>query len=77
MRTPKLDWKALRPLMENLKYVQGKSLTEVSQYLFDNYGKTVTAARLSQIYSGWREEIQAEQNEQRGRELIEEQFNAN
>jgi len=54
MRTPKLDWTALKPLLENLKYGQGKSLTEISAYLSENYGKTVTAARLSQIFSGYK-----------------------
>ena len=58
MRTPRLDWRALRPMLENLKYGQGKSLNDVSKYLYETYGTTVTAARLSQIYKSFKEDVQ-------------------
>lgn len=70
MRTPKLDWKALQPLMENLRYVQKKSLTEICAYLFEHYQVSITAARVSQIFSEYkRRELSVQ-------ELIEEQINA-
>jgi hypothetical protein len=61
-RKPKFDWPALRPMMENLKYGQNKSLSQIAVYLHENYGKTVTQARLSQIYTGWKNGEQVNAN---------------
>lgn len=63
MRTPKLDWEALKPLLYNLKYERKLSLTEINTYLHEQYGKHVTNARLSQIFTGWKFQDEANINE--------------
>lgn len=69
MRTPKLPWEKLKDELIDLKYGQGMSLTKINAYLYEKYGKAVTNARLSQIYTSWKQAP--------GIGLVEEQLNAN
>lgn len=69
MKTPRLDWEALKPLLLNLKYERHLSLTEINTYLHEQYGKHVTNARLSQIFTNWRYQDEALKNEQRSESL--------
>lgn len=59
MRTPKLDWEALKPLMLNLRQDRRLTLSQINEYLFENYGKCVTNARLCQVYKAWKDHSEA------------------
>ena len=53
-RKPKIDWELYRPQIEELRS-QGKSLNQVCAILYEKLGTTVTAARLSQVLTKWKD----------------------
>ena len=59
MRTPSIPWEVYREQLIQLKYVEKKSLSEINKILFEKLGKSVTNARLSQVFTAWRDEEEA------------------
>lgn len=53
-RKPRIDWEAYREQLETLRYTEKKSLTEINRILQEKFGTSVTNARLSQVFSGWK-----------------------
>lgn len=61
MRKPTIPWEAYKEQLLELKYKEKKSLTEINKILAEKLGKSVTNARLSQIYKQWKvAELQTE-----------------
>jgi hypothetical protein len=58
-RKAKLNWEVYREQLVELRYVQRKSLTDINKILFDKLGFCFTNARLSQIFSQWKDERSA------------------
>ena len=56
MRTPKFDWEAHKDQLLELRYTQGKSLNEISKIVYEKTGIAYTAARVSQVFKGWKED---------------------
>lgn len=56
MRKPTIDWEAYREQLCSLRYEQKKSLTDINKILFEQLGRCVTNARLSQVFTGWKNE---------------------
>lgn len=52
-RTPKLDWELYKSQLLQLRS-EGKSLTDVQKVLFEKTGVSITNARLSQIFTAWK-----------------------
>lgn len=57
MRKPTIDWEAYREQLCSLRYEQKKSLTDINKILFEQLGRCVTNARLSQVFTGWKNEV--------------------
>ena len=54
MRTPKFDWEAHKDQLLELRYTQGKSLNEITKIVYEKTGIAYTAARVSQVFKGWK-----------------------
>lgn len=57
MRTPTINWEAYKARLLALRYEEGKSLTDINKILFEELGRSVTNARLSQVFKVWRNEV--------------------
>lgn len=57
MRKPTIDWEAYREQLCSLRYEQKKSLTDINKILYEQLGRCVTNARLSQVFTGWKNEV--------------------
>lgn len=58
-RKPKLDWELYKEQLLQLKS-EGKSLTDIQKVLYEKTGVSITNARLSQIFTGWKNDIPGE-----------------
>ena len=55
MRTPTIPWEVEKIKLLDFR-ARGFSYKKVSEYLYATYGRTVTQARLSQVFNGWKNE---------------------
>lgn len=69
-RTSKIAWETYKEQLLALK-AEGKTLAQISAVLHEKLGTTVTAARLSQIFTGWKEQEDVKRNEELGKSLFE------
>lgn len=54
-RKPKVDWELYKEQLLQLR-AEGKSLNDVCRVLHEKLGVSVTAARVSQVLSGWKQD---------------------
>ena len=55
MRKPRIDWELYKEQLCELRYNEKKSLTEVNKIIFDKFGVSFSNARLSQVFSSWKQ----------------------
>jgi hypothetical protein len=59
MRTPTIPWDVEKQKLLEFRQ-RGLSYGDINKYLHATYGHSVTQARLSQVFTGWRKEILAD-----------------